>query len=578
MLHYTITPYNLGAHLIHVTIKIPAGEPIIIAKMPKWIPGSYKIRDYSRHLQSFSATAGDEALEWYKSDSDTWIVQADEKETTLNYQVYAYDLSVRGSYLDDTRMFFNHCCVALDIVHLSHEKRHIDIQSVDDWKVFTALDKQGNHYIADNYNHQIDCPVESAQKYLHSEFEAGGVRHEVIYTGTLSDDYDIQGMTDQLQKICQTEIDLFGGTPLDKYLFMNYIEPNQYGGLEHKNSVAQVASPEMMMKKGKPLTDKMIDFLGLCSHEYFHLWNVKRLQPRDFQPFDLYREQHTEMLWMFEGFTSYFDELFLLRAGIVNAETFLKRQATNLTRVLSVPGRLLQPLAASSFDAWTKLYQADSNSANHMVSYYSKGAVFALYLDLFLRKNSEGKSLEDVMRGLWSKFGAKGLGIDEDDVFEVCGRLLPNDKRSGLATLFVEGLHGTNDLPLDMLLPEFGIDYSASYAKIVGKTCTSDAGIRLKMNGSSATIAFLNSNSDAAKLGVSVDDEILAINGQTSQSIDFNHCLMLNNVGVELELMLSRRGRVFKKVICLKEPEKNLITFTKTSETLLGSSWLESRQ
>ncbi len=574
MLHYAIKPSCLGAHLIDVTISVPEGEPTIIAKLPKWIPGSYKIRDYARHVQAFSATADGEPLVWHKSDSDTWIIEANERETTLHYQVYAYDLSVRGAYLDDTRFFFNHCCVCFDIAHLSHEKRSIDIRSVDDWRIFTALEKQGENYIADNYSHQIDCPVESAENYLHSEFTAGGVRHEVIFTGTLSDDYDMQGITKNLQKICQAEIGLFGGSPLDKYLFMTYLEPNQYGGLEHKNSVAQVASPEMMMKKGEPLNDKMIDFMGLCSHEYFHLWNVKRLQPRDFQPYDLYREQHTEMLWMFEGFTSYFDELFLLRAGIVDDQTFLARQAQNLTRVLAVPGRLLQPLAASSFDAWTKLYQADANSANNMVSYYSKGAVFALYLDLFLRAHSGGKSLENVMRSLWADFGEKGLGIDEDDVFAACGRLLPSNKHATLATVFVAGLHGTSDLPLAELLPEFGVDYLSAPPQTANKSHTSDAGMRLKINGDTATVAFLNSNSNAARVGISVDDEILAINGQSAKACDFNHCLNMNNVGVELNITASRRGRIFNKTIRLGEPERNVISFKKTKDTPLGANWL----
>ncbi len=463
MLHYTIKPKNLGAHLIHVRIHIPAGESLITARLPKWIPDSYKIRDYSRHLQAFTATANDLALTWYKSDSDTWIIESDGNAVVIEYDIYAYDLSVRGAYLDDTRFFFNHCCVCLDISHLSRQKRRIDIKTLADWRIFTALDsdktKGEGHYIADNYEQQIDCPVESAAHYLYREFYAGGVRHAVIFTGTLSDDYDMDGITRHLKNICMAEIQLFGGSPLDKYLFMTYLEPNQYGGLEHKNSVAQLSAPAMMMKKGEALSDKMVDFMGLCSHEYFHLWNIKRLQPKDFQPYDLYREQHTEMLWMFEGFTSYYDEFFLLRAGVVDDKTFLTRQAKNLNRVLAVPGRKLQPLAASSFDAWTKLYQADANSSNHMVSYYSKGAVFALYLDLFLRLYSQAQySLDDVMRYLWQNYGSKAIGIDESSVFTACQRLLAIDKHQLLTEVFAEGLHGTTDFAFDDILQHFGVE------------------------------------------------------------------------------------------------------------------------
>ncbi|PID66401.1 MAG: peptidase M61 [Gammaproteobacteria bacterium] len=574
MLHYQIKPKNLGAHLIHVIITVPAGEQRITAKLPKWIPGSYKIRDYSRHLQAFSATADGQAVPWQKTDSDTWIIEADGHAVSIAYDVYAYDLSVRGAYLDDSRFFFNHCCVCLDIIHLSAQRRLIDIDSVGDWRIFTALDKEGRHYLADSYAEQIDCPMESAKNYLHSEFTAGGVRHEVIFTGALSDDYDMVAMTKHLKHICQAEIQLFGGSPLDKYLFMTYLEPNQYGGLEHKNSVAQMSAPKMMMRKDRPVSDNMIDFMGLCSHEYFHLWNVKRLQPKDFQPYDLYREQHTEMLWMFEGFTSYYDELFLLRAGVVDAPTFLKRQAQNLTRVLNVPGRKLQPLAASSFDAWTKLYQADANSPNHMVSYYSKGAVFALYLDLFIRLHSDGHSLDDVMRYLWRHYGEKGIGIDENDVFAACGRLLPNDKHERLAQVFVEGLHGTADMPFTEMLVHFGVSVRAKVKHSNKQPHTSDSGLRLSIRGDKAKITFLDADSHAAAVGVSVDDEVLAIDRQNAASVDFNHCLNRGQAGQQRCLTLSRRGRVFEKKIQLAPATNSETDFTLSAATALGQDWL----
>ena len=574
MLRYLIKPKNLGAHLIQVTINIPAGEKTVVAKLPKWIPGSYKIRDYSRHIQAFTAVSGKKFLPWYKSDSDTWVIESNEKPSTLVYDVYAYDLSVRGSYLDDTRFFFNHCCTCLDIIHLSQKKRRIDIHTVADWRIFTALNKDGDFYIADNYEQQIDCPVESAENYLHSKFNAGGVRHEVLFTGVISDDYDVKSMTQNLQKICQAEIDLFGDSPLDKYLFMTYLEPNQYGGLEHKNSAAQVSAPNMMIKKGEKITPKMIDFMGLCSHEYFHLWNIKRLQPKDFQPYDLYREQNTQMLWMFEGFTSYYDELFLLRAGIVDAKTFLARQAQNLTRVLSVLGRLLQPLADSSFDAWTKLYQADANSANNMISYYSKGAVFALYLDLFIRKYSNGKSLDDVMRYLWKNYGERGKGIDEDIVFVASAWLLPKAQQKVLAGVFVEGLHGTRDLDIAELIADFGIKYNQNVKKSRDKPHTSDSGMLIQANNNRAKITFLNGLSQAAEVGISVNDEILAINQLDASAIDFDACLNLGDVGEVIKLTLSRRGRIFEKSICLGKPSNHQICLTRNQENPLGNEWL----
>ncbi|MGY0399797.1 MAG: M61 family metallopeptidase [Ostreibacterium sp.] len=576
MLHYTIKPKNLGGHLLSVTIDIPAGEKAIIAKLPKWIPGSYKIRDYSRHIQAFSALTNNQAILWQKIDSDTWKIAANEQAVTLTYDVYAYDLSVRGAYLDDKRLFFNHCCVCLDITHLSDEKRLIDIKTIRDWRIFTALPTENNQFYADNYAHQIDCPIESADQYLYSKFIVGGIIHEVVFTGAISDNYDLNGINKNLKKICTAEMQLFEGTPLDKYLFLTYLEPKQYGGLEHKNSVAQMASPDMMMTKNGKITDKIIDFMGLCSHEYFHLWNIKRLQPKDFQPYDLYHEQNTEMLWIFEGFTSYYDELFLLRASVVDATTFLKRQAKNLTRVLTVPGRHLQSLAASSFDAWTKLYQADAHSPNHIISYYSKGATFALYLDLFIRKHSHNKaSLDDVMRFLWKNFGKKGIGIIEDDVFEACGQLIPTDKHTLLAVIFVEGIHGTNDLPIAEILTDFDVIYTACVAKTHEKENTCDSGIRLTIKNNTAKIAFLNSNSHAAKVGVSVEDTLIAINQQSLSVIDFKDYLHHSKPDDKLLLTLSRRGRVFEKTIQLTKPTANHISLAPTNNTNpLREAWL----
>lgn len=578
MLKYTIAPKSLGAHLLSVSIDIVLDTETITAKLPKWIPGSYKIRDYSRFIQRFRATAhSGEPLNWRKLDSDTWEIDSQGGIVTLAYEVYAYDLSVRGAYLDDTRLFFNHCCVALDIVELNHYARTIEMHAPNDWRIFTALPDLGdNCYEADNYNHQIDCPVEATEQYLHSEFSSAGVRHEVIFTGAIND-IDMDNTTQHLKNICDVENRLFGGSPLDKYLFMTYLEPKVYGGLEHKNSVAQMASPDMMLKADKPLSPRMIDFLALCSHEYFHLWNIKRLQPKTFQPYNLYREQNTEMLWLFEGFTSYYDELFLLRAGVVDAQTFLQRQAANLTRVLNVPGRFVQPLAASSFDAWTKLYQADANSPNNMVSYYSKGAVFALYLDLFIRKHSNGEaSLDNVMQHLWAHFGKKGIGINEDDAFTVCAQLLPAEKHQLLAQLFVVGLHGTDDLPLQDMLPDFGVDYATEYAKFANIPQQTNSGMRLKNNHGSCKIAFLHADSHAAEVGVSVDDELLAINHQSIKSLDAEARLNLGKVDEILQLTLSRRGRVFEKQIRLTAATKNQINFTLQANhnSALSESWL----
>src|SRR6185312_5798088 len=304
-------------------------------------------------------------------------------------------------------------------------------------------------YAADSYEELVDHPVEIGRFDLTS-FEAGGVTHDVAIAGAR--DVDLDRVARDLARVCQWHCDLFAGAPngrapFDRYLFLVLAVGDGYGGLEHRASTSLVCKRDELPRIGDPgLDDGYVTFLGLASHEYFHAWNVKRIKPSAFTPYDLSQEGFTRLLWAFEGITSYYDDLSLARSGVAPAERVLELLARTLTTVLRTPGRHLQSVADASFDAWIKFYRPDENSPNAGVSYYAKGAIVALALDLTLRRH--GRSLDDLMRALWTRHGATGVGVDEDAIEALASSLAGHDLRD----FFARYVDGTEDPPLAALL------------------------------------------------------------------------------------------------------------------------------
>lgn len=584
-LHYKIAVKNFGAHVFHVSIKIKNTDKTVTASMPRWIPGSYKIREYARNIFNINAqTCTGKPIAIAKDGTAKWQFAANGEDLIIQYSVYAFDLSVRGAYLDDTRFFFNHCAVFMDVENHSEQQRFIEIATPDTWTIFTTLPKldrqlgdkqlgnQQNHcYMANSYAEQIDFPVECSQDFLTTDFEVEGIPHQMTYTGRLNDDYLLEQTAQDVEKICQAQIKLFNGLPLDCYHFLTFLAPNVYGGLEHLNSTALMASPAMMLTDNTNRHDKYIDFLGLCSHEYFHLWNIKRLCPKDFMPYKLDAEQPTEMLWLFEGFTAYYDELMLCRSGVIGPAQFLQRLGQTISRVIALPGRFQQSLAESSHDAWVKLYHADENARNFMISYYSKGSLFACYLDLWLRKNSDNQSsLDTVMQILWRNFACQQKGVSEPDVIAVCKTLVNVHYHPELLTLFNDYIHGIDDIPLADILPDFAIDYIIDYERINGNPKTSEPGFKLK----DSQIIAIDIDSEAAKIGLSVQDKIIAINNQPIDNIDINKTLYQQPMGKEINLSYSRLGQIYSKTLTLAEPQKSHVHLQKVLDNDLNKDWL----
>ena len=472
-LHYAIRAAQPGAHLFHVTVTVdhpaPDGQRFML---PAWIPGSYMIREFARNIGRLTALAGDRKLRVHKLDKHTWQVAPTDAPLTLAYEVYAWDLSVRAAHLDDTHGFFNGPSVFLLPLGRERDACVVDILPPDgaryaDWTVATGLrpargTRRGRFgtYLADDYDELIDCPVQMGPLAL-ARFDVLGTPHEVAITGTVPK-LDLKRLAADLERVCEVQVRLFEPktrrAPFAHYSFMTLALGEVYGGLEHRNSTALICKREGLPSAGmKDPTEAYRSFLGLASHEYFHSWNVKRIRPAAFVPYQLGEENYTRLLWLFEGFTSYYDDLLLVRAGLITPAQYFETLAATMTLVIQRSSRLKQSLSDSSFDAWIKYYRQDENAPNSVVSYYQKGALVALGLDLTVRAASRGRrSLDDFMRLLWQRWkdeGAGYTGVAEDAV----AALIEEATGVDLARVLREWTEGTSDPDFSALLAPFGI-------------------------------------------------------------------------------------------------------------------------
>ncbi|MFC5550039.1 M61 family metallopeptidase [Massilia aerilata] len=477
---YTIVPKDLAGHLFNVTVTVAAPNPEgQVFMLPAWIPGSYMIREFARNIVRIRAEAKDQAVELVKLDKHTWRAAPVAGPLTLHYEVYAWDLSVRAAHLDQTHGFFNGTSVFLRVQGQDAGPQQVDIQrpgdpAAADWRVATSLPELGakrygfGTYIAADYDELIDHPVEMGDFALAS-FKAHGIPHDIVVTGRVPN-LDMERLQQDLKAICETQIAFFEPktkkAPMDRYVFLTMAVGDGYGGLEHRASTALICARNDLPTTAAPRTaersEGYITFLGLCSHEYFHTWNVKRIKPAVFAPYDLQVENYTPLLWLFEGFTSYYDDLMLVRSGIISEATYFKLLGKTVGAVWRGSGRTKQSIAESSFDAWTKYYRQDENAPNAIISYYTKGSLVGLAFDLTIRAKTGGaKSLDDLMRALWERYGrdfyagasGSGRGVTEKEVEALF------DEVSGLRlkSLFDRHVRGTEDIPLAKLYAPFGV-------------------------------------------------------------------------------------------------------------------------
>ena len=513
-IHYRVQALDVDAHLFDVQLRIARPAPGQAVSLPVWIPGSYLVREFSKNLQGLSAEQDGRPVALDQQAKNLWIADCSaDAPLTLRYQYCAYDNSVRTAWLDRRRGFFNGTSLCLRVQGQEDQAHTLELApgtAPAAWQVATGLeavdtDARGwGLYRAAHYDELVDCPVELGA-FWRGDFVAAGVPHSFVVAGA-APSFDGARLIADARSICETVIAFWHGqgpqatpAPMQRYVFMLNVVDDGYGGLEHRNSTALICGRRDLPRVGeRKAADGYNTLLGLICHEYFHTWNVKRLRPAEFARYDYGQENYTELLWFFEGFTSYYDDLLLRRAGLIDNAQYLKLITRTINQVLQTPGRRLQSVAQASFDAWVKYYRQDENTPNQTVSYYTKGSLVALALDLQLRREGHA-TLDDAMRALWQR--CQGGPLREADVLAVLQALGGRSFASEIA----QWVHGTDDLPLAELLAAHGVQAQAEPPQLAQRL-----GLRVQENHS-ITLKTVLRGSVAERAGFMAGDEWLAI-------------------------------------------------------------------
>ncbi len=595
IVNYQISPLDPHAHLFEVrcTVNVPDPEGQRF-RLPAWIPGSYLIREFARQFVHVRAESGGGALPIVKETKDTWRTAPSTAPVTVIAEIYAYDVSVRTAYLDQSRAYFNGPCVFLRPDGYEEESCSVDIvrparAEFANWRVATTLPPDGaatygfGRYRASNYDELVDHPVEMGDFVL-AAFGAGGARHEIAVSG--HPHADVERLSRDLARLCQWHIDLFGGArqsaaPFDRYLFQITAVGEGHGGLEHRSSTSLLCRRDELPTRGRDaINDRYLNLLGLASHEYFHAWNVKRIKPVAFAPYDLMRENYTRQLWAFEGLTSYYDDLALVRCGLIDEHRYLELLGRTITNMLRTPGRHRQSIADSSFDAWIKFYRPDENSPNSVISYYTKGSVVALALDLLLRSSST-TSLDDIMRALWKRYGQPAIGVGEDDIARLVCELSGRD----MHPFFDRYVNGTDDPPLDALLAAFGIDWH-----VRASTGADDGGGKPAANTPPACWLGARTSADlhlqhvfaggpCERAGLAANDVLVAIDGVRASKASIDALLADRAPGERVSVHAFRRDALIQAELELQSAPLDVCYLTLRTDasdeaTALRRAWL----
>lgn len=567
MIHYSIEPHQPHTHRFRVQLKCLAKAQQVFS-LPNWIPGSYLVRDFAKHIHQLRATdENQQDIAILQRSKETFqLSNTQEMQVRLSYEVYAWDLSVRTAHLDQTHGFFNGSSVFLAVEGQTTLPCQVEIilpqqEPYRSWNVATGMPQrsgsrfQAGLFEAQNYDALIDYPVEMGALDIEA-FDVLGTPHYLVLSGRHF--ADTKRIAKDLQKICTTEIELFGGTaPFESYLFLTTVVDQGYGGLEHRNSTALLCSREQLIAAHEQeMSDGYISFLGLCSHEYFHNWNVKRIKPQEFLPYQLQKETYTRQLWAYEGITSYYDDWLLYRSGIIDQTKYLQLLAEQITRVLRGSGRHQQSLIDSSYNAWTKFYQQGENAANAIVSYYTKGALFALYLDLNMRLRSQHQvNIDGLMQHLWQQFGDEHQGTTDETHQKIAETLCQQD----LNDIF-QKLHETDDIPLSQTLAAFGVSLKPRGRSGFGDKGGLETQVQwpdLGLEGHAAADGFhvkvVRHDSAAAQAGLSAGDVLIAFDAlKVNQK--FEQLLRHYRAGTQVECFWFRRDQLMKADMTIAMP------------------------
>ncbi|HVM46113.1 MAG TPA: PDZ domain-containing protein [Candidatus Thermoplasmatota archaeon] len=585
-------------HLYHVQLKARgAPKERLRFVMPAWAPGSYLIRDFARHVQDFEATDGRGApLKWRRVDKQTWEVDAWDAgdEVVVRYRVYANELAVQTSHLDATHAYGNGTSVFMYLHDAKDAPCTLAIRAPRGWVVDIPLEKakdgrgaKGETFVAEDYDALVDAPWEIGT-HRRFEFRAAGKRHRVALYGRGNEDEE--RLVADLKRIVEEEAVIFGGLPYKEYLFIIHLSDKSGGGLEHRG--ANTSTVERWTFQPKK---KYEDFLALEAHEFFHVWNVKRIRPAVLGPFEYTREVHTTLLWAMEGITSYYDHLVLARAGLISEERYREFLAETITKLRQQPGRFKLPLSQSSFLAWVKLYKQDANWMNTGVSYYLKGELVALALDLAIRDRTDGKrSLDDVMRRLLEKYPASGPGIPEVHAHGEDGWRQTLEEVTGHSwrQFWSKYIDGTDELDLETFLSRVGWDLRPVMRddKPEEKEKKGDytgaggwLGAEVKDVDRRVKVAHVLVASPALAAGLAPDDELVALDGMQVKDKEWLERRLRERVpGDYVTLHSFRRGELTERRIMLgaNPPEKWVIEESERASPRakrLRRAWLASQ-
>ncbi|MGI8638416.1 MAG: M61 family metallopeptidase [Pyrinomonadaceae bacterium] len=527
---FTVSMSKPFTHLLEVEMRVqsaslPAQAEI---KMPVWTPGSYLIREYARHIQDFAVKdAGGNTLDWRKINKNTW--QIDTKganEIVINYKVYANELTVRTNELNADHAFFTNAAVLMFPKDFLNAPSTLKVVPFGDWKIATGLPKvegQTNTFRAENFDILYDSPFEVGN-FLEVPFVVDGIPHRYVIEG--EGNYDTKKIAQDTAKIIEQAKAIFGELPYKDYTFILNLRGG--GGLEHLNSTAL-----QWQKFGFKPESRYKAFLNLVAHEYFHLWNVKRIRPDALGPFDYEHENYTRNLWIAEGGTAYYESILLRRAGLISDKDVLDSKVAVIKALQNRPGRFETSLEDASFDAWIKYYRQDENSINNQISYYDKGELVNFLLDVEIRKDSSGaKSLDDVMRYLYNEFFKKGKNYMPAD-YQKTAEMMAG---KSLDEFFRQYVRGTSEIDYDSILSGVGlklvVEGSDKKQAYLGATLTENDG--------KLTVTSLPSNTPAYQQGLNTADQIVAIDGNRASQSFLQSYLSERKPGDKVKLTVFR--------------------------------------
>jgi predicted metalloprotease with PDZ domain len=574
---YALAMSRPHTHLFEVTMTIDGwGEPRVDLVMPSWTPGSYMIREYARHVQEFAAECDGHAVHWEKMAKDAWRVDTPlGGRVKITYRVYAYDLTVRTCHLDATHGFANTAAVFMFVLGHASDPVTLEIVAPQKWQVATGLESLGGgnnifRFKARDYDELIDCPIECGQ-HRTLTFEVDGIGHRIVLWGKGNESE--ARLIDDTKAIVQAQRDFFGILPYRHYTFIHHLAAGR-GGLEHRNSAVFLVErfgfrPQASYER----------FLELVSHEFFHVWNVKRIRPKPLGPFDYRRENHTRQLWTMEGITSYYEKRFVLASGRYGKERFLERLSDDIAALQSLPGRSMQSLEQASFDAWIKLYRPDENSGNSSISYYLKGAVVAMLLDLEIRgRTSRAKSLDDVVKHLVKQATLDDVGFPEPDGFLAAVEAVAGDQGGAFKAFFGKYVAGSGELDYDQILAHAGLKLSWVRRAPDGER-GAWLGMTTKVDGRSLVVASVRSDGPAASAGVYAGDEIVALDGLRMDESRLAARLAERQPGGTAKLTVFRRDELVEIPVTLAEPPPDgaaivAIDNPSAKQSALRDAWL----